>query len=92
MNVEIFHRIYDIIVSILLICGGYYFLVFRQQIDQSNIERLKKLYDKTHLSLFRRMAEQTALSPNNILVIFIGSGFIIFGILLLFGYVHTGNQ
>jgi hypothetical protein len=79
--------IYEVLWSILAICGGL-FLMFRSRwFIVANARAFEKLYLQTRLSPFRVQSREMQKPYMNLLVPLLGVGFIVVGMLILFGRV-----
>jgi hypothetical protein len=80
-------RIYEVLWSILAICGGLFLLFRSRWFIEANARAFETLYLQTGLSPFRIQSREMLKPYMNMLVPLLGVGFIVVGVLTLFGRV-----
>jgi hypothetical protein len=87
MNGDDAVRIYEVLWSILAICGGLFLLFHSRWFIEANSGTFETLYLQTGLSPFRVQSREMRKPYMNMLVPLLGIGFIVVGLLILFGRV-----
>jgi hypothetical protein len=82
-------RIYDILWSILAVCGGLFFFVFTRRFIELNARAFERLYERTGLVMFRVQSQEMRKPYMIVLVPVLGLGFVAAGVLILLGQVRV---
>jgi len=82
-------RIYEVLWSILAICGGLFLLFRSQWFLELNARAFEMLYHRTGLAPFRVQSQEMRKPYMNVLVPVLGLGFVAVGVLILFGQVSV---
>ena len=80
-------RIYEVLWFVLAICGGLLLLFRSRWFIEANARASETLYLRTGLSPFKVQSSEMRKSYMNMLVPLLGVGFVVVGILILFGRV-----
>ena len=89
MNGDDAVRIYQVLWSIFAICGGLFLLFRSRWFIEANARAFETLYLQTGLHPFRVQSREMQKPYMNMLVPLLGVGFIVVGILILFGRVSV---
>jgi hypothetical protein len=89
MNGEEAVRVYEVLWSILAICGGLFLLLRSRWFIELNARAFETLYHRTGLAAFRVQSHEMRKPYMNVLVPLLGVGFVAVGILILFSQVSV---